>query len=55
MEAVSQIVNTMKDLKGLASGHGIEPWLCSNNDIERIYHLLGNIASTKGVAINVNK
>ena len=40
--ALSQIINTMKDLQRLASEHHIESKLYSGDGLERIYQLLGD-------------
>ena len=40
--ALSQIINTVKDLQRLASEHHIESKLYSGDGLERIYQLLGD-------------
>ena len=40
LEALIQIINTMKNLQGLASEHRTESQLFSGNGIERMYQLL---------------
>ena len=45
--ALSQIINTMKDLQRLASEHHIESKLYSGDGLERIYQLLGDNRVTR--------
>ena len=45
--ALSQIINTMKDLQHLASEHHIESKLYSGDGLERIYQLLGDNQVTR--------
>ena len=45
--ALSQIINTMKDLIRLASEHHIESKLCSGDGLERLYQLLGDNRVTR--------
>ena len=45
--ALSQIINTMKDLQHLASEHHIESKLYSEDGLERIYQLLGDNQVTR--------
>ena len=47
MAAVSQIINTMKDLQCLASEHHIESKLYSGDELEHIYQLLGDNRVTR--------
>ena len=51
VEALSRIINTMKDLQRLASEYGIESLLYHSNGIERIYKLLGNNRVTRWLFI----
>ena len=41
----------MKDLKKLASDHGIKSKLCSSDGFEKIYQLLGDSRMTRWLAI----
>ena len=45
--ALSQIINTMKDLQCLASEHHIESKLYSGDGLERIFQLLGDNRVTR--------
>ena len=47
VDALTQIINIMKDLQMLASEHGIDSRLYSGNGIERIYQLLGDNRVTR--------
>ena len=47
VNALTQIINIMKDLQMLASEHGIDSRLYSGNGIERIYQLLGDNRVTR--------
>ena len=47
LAALSQIINTMKDLQSLASEHPIESKLYSGDGLERIYQLLGDNRVTR--------
>ena len=47
MAALSQIINTVKDLQRLASEHHIESKLYSGDGLERIYQLLGDNRVTR--------
>ena len=51
VEALSQIINTMKYLQRLASEHGIESLLYRGNGIERIYQFLGDNRVTRWLFI----
>ena len=50
-EALSRIINAMKDLQRLASEHGIESLLYRGNGLERIYQLLGDNRVTRWLFI----
>ena len=47
MAALSQIINTMKDLQHLVSEHHIESKLYSGDVLEHIYQLLGDNRLTR--------
>ena len=51
VEALNKIINTMKDLKKLASDHGIKSKLYSGDGLEKIYQLLGDSRMTRWLAI----
>ena len=47
VEALSKMINTMKDLEHLACQHNIQARLCSGDGIDRIYQLLGDNRVTR--------
>ena len=51
VEALNKIINTMKDLKKLASDHVIKSKLCSGDGLEKIYQLLSDSRMTRRLAI----
>ena len=51
VEPLNKIINTMKDLKKIASDHGIKSKLYSGDGLEKIYHLRGNSRMTRWLAI----
>ena len=51
VEALNKIINTMKDLKKLASDHGIKSKLYSSDRLEKIYQLLDDSRMIRWLAI----
>ena len=54
VKALNKIINTMKDLKKLASDRGIKSKLFSGDGLEKIYQLLGDTRMTRWLA-SVNR
>ena len=50
MEALSQVINTMKELQPQKTKHHSESILSSGNKLERIYHLLGDNRVTRSLS-----
>ena len=51
IDALSKIINTMKDLEKLANDHNIQSKLYSGDGLERIYQLLGDSRVTRWLSI----
>ena len=55
VDALSKIINTMKDLEKLANDHNIQSKLYSGDGLERIYQLLGDSQVTRWLSIACEK
>ena len=55
VDALSKIINTMKDLEKLAKDHNIQSKLYSGDGLERIYQLLGDSRVTRWLSIACEK